>query len=134
VKVWDSNNNQPNNYIYAPTGDTYVAYDNWNYISPTIDVSSYQTFYVGFQQIYGSGFYLYADMTLYARQYSYESSNGTSWTLLTDRDYAIQIYVEYTMAGKQKNSVETKGEWISIDNADPEYPNNSPSSSVSAIK
>jgi hypothetical protein len=92
-----------------------VAYDNWNYIYPAIDVSSYSTFFVGFQQIYGYGFYLRADLTSPFASKSYESSTGTvnNWSRLSTRDYAIQIYVQYTISGKQKNTVETRGEWIS---------------------
>ena len=133
-RVWDSFSNYPNNYIYAPAGDTYVGYDNWNYISPTIDVSSYSTFYVGFQQIYAYGFYLRADLTYPSQVRSYESSSGTSWSLLSDRDYAIQVYVEYTLSGKQKNSVETRGEWISSDNLYSDDRQTSPMSSVSLNK
>jgi len=97
-------------------------------------VSSYSTFYVGFQQIYAYGFYLRADLTYPSQVRSYESSSGTSWSLLSDRDYAIQVYVEYTLSGKQKNSVETRGEWISSDNLYSDDRQTSPMSSVSLNK
>jgi hypothetical protein len=117
-KIWDTYNNYPNAYIYNGTSSVFIAYDGDNYYNSNgyfnVDVSAYSTFYVGYYQVYGYGFYIGADTSSPDSRSYYYDTGSSSWVLRTDLDYAIRIYVEYTL-GKDKNTVVTRGEWLSAD-------------------
>jgi hypothetical protein len=114
-KVWDSFNAYPDAYIYNGTTVVNINYDGDNYYSANgtmnIDVSAYSSFYVGYYQMYGYGFYIGADTSAPDSRSFYYNNSSSSWIQRTDLDYAVRIYVEYTLT-KNKDTAVTQEEWL----------------------
>ncbi len=109
-KLWDSSiHNYPNSSLYE-SGDVFIAYDGDNYYPVDVDISALNVFFAGYRQNYGSGFYIAID-TSNPDSRSYEYT--TDWNVLSSFDLIFRIYVEYTIT-KNKNSVETHGEWLDV--------------------
>ncbi|MCK5077806.1 MAG: hypothetical protein KAR38_15595, partial [Calditrichia bacterium] len=116
LRAWNDLSNNPNSLIYTSFTISTYLYQGWNTIYLDIDVSDYNSFYVGYYQIYYAQPYLSADQTtpIYGRSYWKNVSQGSDWGITSDADYAIEVYVEYTTTSPEGKSV-VKNTWISAD-------------------
>lgn len=115
--VWSNNNNKPYQHIYSPD-NTYYLNTGWNEITVNVDVASYDTFYVGYGQTDQFSPYLSVDKSSIISLRSYEwdyhpapppaTGGSFRWAVDSNCNFAIDIYVEYTVFG----STETVGKWL----------------------
>lgn len=115
IQVWDYSAGFPGNYIYnSSAGNEFYLYSNqWNTAYLDIDVTNYDQFFVGYYQYQQAMPVISVDETtpLYGRSY-YKSISATSWTNDSNGDYAIEVYIEYTISSTGGKPV-VKHEWLS---------------------
>lgn len=115
VRVWENSGGYPGNYIYyTGTGEETYLYNLWNTVYVDIDVSAHNPFYAGYYQYQIGEPVLSWDQTTPIYERSYNKSLSGSWFNDNIRNYAVEVYVEYTTSSAAGKPI-VKNTWLSAE-------------------